>query len=113
MREASPNQFCTSDLVSGSQSAAKSLFWNILAASPCGSRFCGDSEGYPVGKFFWVNILGESAKKNLEASISSYCHSEQSEEPMHFAGSTTAADKSIDPSARKSAGLRMTGLVEV
>ena len=64
MREASPNQFCTSDLVSGSQRAAKSLFWNILAASPCGSRFCGDSEGYPVGKFFWVNILGESAKKN-------------------------------------------------
>ncbi len=69
MREGSPNQFSITDPVSGSRTAAKSLFWKILAASPCGSRFCGDSEGYPLGKFFRIRILGDWAKKNVRGVL--------------------------------------------
>src|ERR1035437_9854628 len=63
MRESSPNLFSTTDHLSDSWSPAKSLFWKILATSPCGSRFCGDSEGYLLGKFFRINILGNWARE--------------------------------------------------
>ena len=48
MREGSPNPGSTSDLLHGPQSAAKSLLWNILQVSPCGSRFCAGPHPIPT-----------------------------------------------------------------
>jgi hypothetical protein len=63
MREGSPIKFSTADPLSGSRTAAKSLFRNILAVSPCGSRFWGDQGVSPRGKFLWINTLEERMKK--------------------------------------------------
>jgi len=66
MREASTNKFVTTDLLSDSRSDAKSLFWKILAISPCGSIFCLASGISLVRKLLGMNILGETIKKNYE-----------------------------------------------
>jgi len=47
----------------GPRTAAKSLFWNILAVSLCGSRFCEDRLECPGDKSLWINILRERAEK--------------------------------------------------
>jgi excinuclease ABC subunit C len=51
-------------------------------------------------EFFWED-LPELTAEDRETWFSPDCHPERSEGPMHFAGSTGAADQSIDPSARK------------
>src|SRR6266581_6321411 len=63
MREASPNQFCTSNPLNGRQRRAKSLFRNILSTSPCGSRFYPDSKRYPPSKMLRINTLGKRTEK--------------------------------------------------
>jgi hypothetical protein len=44
--------------------SAKSQVLNILPASPCGSRFCGEPEASLLGKSFNINILQEMIRKN-------------------------------------------------
>ena len=44
----------------------KSLFQNILAVSPCGSRFYPDPTRSQHGKSLRMNILGEGEEKNRE-----------------------------------------------
>ena len=44
MREGSPNPSLTTGLLNGSQSAVKSLFWNTLQISPCGSGFYAEPD---------------------------------------------------------------------
>jgi hypothetical protein len=61
MREPSTSKFFTTDLV-GSKSETKSLFRNILAATPCGSRFYLGSRILHARKFLGMNILGETKK---------------------------------------------------
>ena len=63
MREGSPNQFATTDLRSSSQSAANSLFQNILPVSHFGSIFCADSTLSPPRKFLRMRILEKGRKK--------------------------------------------------
>jgi hypothetical protein len=60
MREDSPNQFSPTDLLDG---PANSLFWNILPASPCGSRFYPHCPRYPRPKLSRMNTLQTGAKK--------------------------------------------------
>jgi hypothetical protein len=67
MREGSPHQFCKTHLIRCSQTTANSLFCNILAASPCGSRFCGRTARHPSTKLLRMNILEGGQKKNYEA----------------------------------------------
>jgi len=57
MREGSPNQFSAAGFLNGLRSEAKSLFRNILAVSPCGSRFCRDPLRSRLHKSFIINIL--------------------------------------------------------
>ena len=63
MRERSPNQFSTAGSPSGLRTGAKSLFRNILAVSPCGSRFCQDPLRSKLPKSFRINILGIPTEK--------------------------------------------------
>jgi hypothetical protein len=44
---------------------AKSLFWNILPASPFGSRFCGPAGLCHHRNFSEINILPARPEKNL------------------------------------------------
>jgi hypothetical protein len=60
MRDCFPNTF-----ISGPKSDAKSLFRNILAVSPCGSRFCPDPTLSRARKFLGMRILGEEDRKNI------------------------------------------------
>ena len=46
-------------------SGAKSLFWNILPVSPCGSRFCVEWTATRTPKCFEMIILGKVKKKKL------------------------------------------------
>jgi hypothetical protein len=63
MRESSPNNFSTSGPLSGSHSQAKSLFRNILAVSPYGSRFCPDPTRPLAHNFLRMNTLDNRQKK--------------------------------------------------
>src|SRR5450631_1653033 len=80
MREGSPNPFSpgnrtvilskAKDLCTRWQrhrsrrgSELKSLFQNILAVSPCGSRFCPESGRYPLPKLLRINTLAKRTKK--------------------------------------------------
>src|SRR5450631_1660277 len=68
MREGSPNKFSTADpLLSGSRIEAKSLFRNILAPSPCGSRFYPDPTRSAPRKFLGMSILEKRKKKMSSA----------------------------------------------
>ena len=69
MREGSPNQFAATDPRSGLQSAANSLFPNILAISPCGSRFCGAPSAPRFRKPLKINILTQRGRKNEDAGM--------------------------------------------
>jgi hypothetical protein len=60
MREGSPNQVSAID----AQFEAKSLFQNILAASPCDSRFCIDDTIPNRRKSSETNILARRYEKN-------------------------------------------------
>jgi hypothetical protein len=64
MRESSLNNFPTADPRTAWQSEGKSLFRNILAASPCESRFCPDLAIPMTHKSLRMNILGTRSKKN-------------------------------------------------
>jgi hypothetical protein len=64
MHEGSTNNFITGD-----KFEAKSLFQNILAVSPCGSRFCPDPAISRARKFLGIRILGKVTKKNIETCI--------------------------------------------
>ena len=66
MREGSCNQFFLTDPPNGVQFEAKSLFRNILAVSPCGSRFYPDPARSPPRKLLRMNILGGLKKKMCE-----------------------------------------------
>jgi hypothetical protein len=68
MRESQTNKFSPTDLVNGSLSEAKSLFRNILATSPCGSRFCPDSAIPRAHKSLGMSILGKMEKKHRQIS---------------------------------------------
>jgi len=48
------------------KSEAKSLFRNILAATPCGSRFCPDPPYPRARKLFAMKILDKRIEKNIE-----------------------------------------------
>jgi hypothetical protein len=63
MREGSLNRFSTTDPERGTESKRKSLFWNILAVSPCGSRFYADRALSVTHKFLGMNILAKPEKK--------------------------------------------------
>jgi hypothetical protein len=63
MREGSPNQFATAGFLNGLRSGAKSLFRNILAVSPCGSRFCRHPLRQKRTKSFRINILRSLIEK--------------------------------------------------
>ena len=77
MRECSPDKFSTTALLSGAQSTAKSLFWNILAISPYGSRFCADSTLYQLHKFLRMNILGKQKKKIVDTGYPFFNQTDQ------------------------------------
>src|ERR1035437_7776237 len=83
MREGSPSQFShgnrtvilskAKDLCTRWQrhrsrrgSELKSLFQNILAVSPCGSRFYPESGRYPLPKLLRINTLAKRTKKYHE-----------------------------------------------
>jgi hypothetical protein len=76
MRAGSPNQFCTIHPLRGSQPECKSLFRNILAASPFGSRFCRDRTLSATHKFLRMSILGNHEEK-IVRGISSQNQSRQ------------------------------------
>jgi hypothetical protein len=63
MREGSPKQFSTADSLNSLRPGAKSLFQNILAVSPCGSRFCPDPLRSKRTKPFRINILRSLTEK--------------------------------------------------
>ena len=63
MRESSPNQFSPAGSPRGLLPGAKSLFRNILAVSPCGSRFCPDPLRSKRTKPFRINILRSLTEK--------------------------------------------------
>ena len=65
MREASPKKLSHSPTASGFQSQAKSLFRNILALNPYGSRFCPYLSIPNRAKFIETNILAEGYQKKL------------------------------------------------
>jgi hypothetical protein len=64
MREVWPIAFsdCRSPMIP--RSAAKSLFRNILPASPCGSRFCGQPAGSIASISNGINILADGQERN-------------------------------------------------
>jgi hypothetical protein len=70
MRESSSNPFAASDPRSGSTHNANPLFQNILAVSPCGSRFWPDIPLPRARKPLAMSILRTTPKKNL-AELSS------------------------------------------
>ncbi len=57
MREASPHHLFLGNSLTGFRPSAKSLFQNILAVSPCGSRFCEDHFRSKLHNSFGINIL--------------------------------------------------------
>ena len=63
MRESSRNHFSTASPVNRFQFEAKSLFRNILAVTPCGSRFYLDQASLRVSKLLRIKILGKPQKK--------------------------------------------------
>src|SRR5271167_1691544 len=63
MREGPPSNSSTADPKRGSQSEAKSLFRNILAVSPSGSRFYPDPSIPSTHKPLRMNILADQKKK--------------------------------------------------
>jgi hypothetical protein len=63
MHESSPNNFSTSAPLRGSHSQANSLFRNILAVSPCGSRFYPDPTRSMAHNCLRMNTLGNRQKK--------------------------------------------------
>src|SRR6266536_1051228 len=63
MREDSPNQLSTPGSLNGRRTQAKSLFWNILAVSPCSSRFCKDLDRSIPNKSLRMNILEKAREK--------------------------------------------------
>ena len=63
MREGSPNQCSSAASLNGLRPEAKSLFRNILAVSPYGSRFCPDPFRSKRTKPFRINILRTMTEK--------------------------------------------------
>jgi hypothetical protein len=63
MHEASPLQVSTTHTANDLQPDAKSLFRNILAASPYGSRFYEDPGRSPRCKLLGINILATRTEK--------------------------------------------------
>ncbi len=63
MHARSPNRLSTTDPLTSSECAAKSLFPNISDVSPCDSGFCPDSTLSPSIKCLRMNILATSTKK--------------------------------------------------
>ncbi len=63
MRESSPNQFVKKPPVSSLKTEAKSLFREILAISPYGSRFCPDRLISTNANSNEMRILGRYSKK--------------------------------------------------
>jgi hypothetical protein len=63
MRDGSPNHLFPAGSLAGFRPSAKSLFWNILAVSPCGSRFCQDRFRSKLPNPFGINILGSLTEK--------------------------------------------------
>ena len=70
MREGSPIQVSTTNTANGLQPDAKSLFRNILATSPYGSRFYEDPSRSLRCKLLRINILANSTKKYGEVFTS-------------------------------------------
>jgi hypothetical protein len=64
MHAGSPNRRSTTDPLTSSECAAKSLFRKILAVSPCGSRFCTDRAPSPSSNCLKMNTLATSTKKH-------------------------------------------------
>jgi hypothetical protein len=64
----------TNNFITGDKFEAKSLFQNILAISPCGSRFCPDPAISRARKFLGIRILGKVTKKNIETYIRHESH---------------------------------------
>src|SRR5206468_3212923 len=60
----SPNQFLMTDLRTGLQFETKSLFLNILALSPCLSRFYPNGSRFRQDKYFRMSSLRKAAEKN-------------------------------------------------
>jgi hypothetical protein len=77
MRADPPSQFSTDGRLRVFDSAAKSLFRNILPVSPCGPRFCGQTNPPLSANLNEIRILDQSPKKmwrrypKLRARISS------------------------------------------
>jgi hypothetical protein len=65
MRQGSPKKLFPGQTVSGFQSEAKSLFRNILALNPYGSRFCAYLSIPNRAKFIETNILADGHQKKL------------------------------------------------
>ena len=78
MHEGSPIQDSTTHTANDRQPDAKSLFRNILAVSPYGSRFYEDPRRSPRCKLLRINILANSTKKYGEVSASDAFQSDPS-----------------------------------
>jgi hypothetical protein len=63
MHAGSPHRLSTTDPLTSSECTAKSLFRNILALSPYGSRFCPDPALSPSSKCLRMNTLATCTKK--------------------------------------------------
>jgi hypothetical protein len=66
MRDRSPNKLSNANPAKRSQFAAKSLFWNILPVSHCGSIFCRQATGFSSCNANEINILAQSEEKNVQ-----------------------------------------------
>src|ERR1019366_4354184 len=96
MREGSPNPGSTSDLLNGPQPAAKSLLWNILQVSPCGSRFCGDAHPIPTPQV----IQNQNLRKKNEKMESDQVRAKslfQNILPVSSCSSIFCADSTLSP----------------
>src|SRR6266702_1738427 len=63
MREASLSQFSATDCLNSLRHTTKSLSYNILVVSPCGSIFYPDWRRHSVIKSLRINILADRREK--------------------------------------------------
>jgi hypothetical protein len=82
MRYRSPKKFSNTDPAKRSQFEAKSLFWNILHVSHCGSIFYRYATPPSPRNPHEINILAPSAEKKVWAKIPTSLHSQP---PLDFA----------------------------
>jgi len=73
MREGYLNRILAASLDKGLQYSAKPLFWNMLHASPCESRFCADPLRNSISKSIRINIL-ENTTERTYRDKSAYDH---------------------------------------